>query len=759
MGSKVKSSRQVVLYIKSMLLFISISIFLTGCYEEEFHTVVKDNFGHGFTVTAFRDLNGEVQVVTKPTMEQLYDRLSSKPYVYDITDNGTEKTMMLRGVPKFNYRIIDHNRISYHFEIPVYTGTTQYPYLGTGNIVSEFYIVEIDQANVYAEAVAGNEGAGKTAIIVNFKKTKNNNLVYVNTKTESVVKPELGQLVLGYFPLPDNGIIPANNGDNILVMELNPYGLVNNYGITKAKVYVPSLTVKAEYMPKQIDAADRAHSYVTVAEPVSKGNKLVYTIFAPGNWIETPAFANAKLGYTSFSSDGLVPLGASMIAIAEVDANDKVQRFGTAVTHKKVAGQLTVTATDPRGEGNNDHTIITIAEKIEQGNSLVYSNYRNHPLPIIYKNQVGFYIVLPNNGLIPAKHGDLIVVEEIDPHGRVIRVGHTNAVVVDSEDETQLASGLTVSSFSAFDFHTRIVVDEVAGRGNRFVYKNYNKSQVEIPYVGDLLSDYVDLIPLIKASHDDRIAVAEVDATGKVVRFGQTTARVTMTSFNLPPIIPPIITPIILMPISDQMNDEGEYVELTVTATVGSTRSPVYSASGLPNGLSINSGNGTISGTLAYNNASATVTSAVYNVTVNVSTPTEISSQSFDWVIHNVDTTPTLTVIGHSPDPITGDVNIMSGLLDFLEIELRANDQDGDRVDYIRFGHSHSSDHNQFFEDLPPGLQFDPVTQKITGRPMSSVSAGTHYVILIVIKDNTPHPTAEYLDIATLMIVWTIVDD
>ncbi len=209
--------------------------------------------------------------------------------------------------------------------------------------------------------------------------------------------------------------------------------------------------------------------------------------------------------------------------------------------------------------------------------------------------------------------------------------------------------------------------------------------------------------------------------------------------------------------IADQISNEGEPVQLVLSATIPPNSFPQFTANGLPNGLSIDNNSGVISGMLSYDNVSATVTSAVYNVTVHVSTSLESTSQSFTWTIYNVDTTPKLTVLGHTPDPITGEIFITTKISDLFEIQLDARDEDGDEVDYVHFEHSHSTDLSSHDYGLPYGLTFDPNTQKIIGQPQSLIQPGSYYMIIIFVKDSTLHPSGlEYMDMANVVIKWTI---
>ncbi|MFC5404810.1 S-layer homology domain-containing protein, partial [Cohnella soli] len=95
------------------------------------------------------------------------------------------------------------------------------------------------------------------------------------------------------------------------------------------------------------------------------------------------------------------------------------------------------------------------------------------------------------------------------------------------------AGGLTITSSdpsgSANDGKTRITVTPAADGAHRLVYFNFGSDPVDVPNVGDTLSNYLNVPSdrMILAANGDKIGIAEVDAQGRVVRFGQTTAIVT----------------------------------------------------------------------------------------------------------------------------------------------------------------------------------------------------------------------------------------
>ncbi|MFC3803947.1 S-layer homology domain-containing protein [Cohnella sp. GCM10012308] len=94
------------------------------------------------------------------------------------------------------------------------------------------------------------------------------------------------------------------------------------------------------------------------------------------------------------------------------------------------------------------------------------------------------------------------------------------------------AGGLTVTatdpSGAANDGKTMVTVTPLAGENHRLVYFNFGSGTVEVPNVGDTLSGYSNVPSdrMIPAANGDKLGIAEVDAQGQVVRFGQAAAIV-----------------------------------------------------------------------------------------------------------------------------------------------------------------------------------------------------------------------------------------
>ncbi|MEK0316995.1 S-layer homology domain-containing protein [Cohnella sp. 56] len=186
-------------------------------------------------------------------------------------------------------------------------------------------------------------------------------------------------------------------------------------------------------------AANDGKTKLTVSEKVSEGYKLVYRNFGSGN-VEVPNVGEKLTGYSELPESGLVAAAnGDKIAVAEVDADGKAQRFGqtTAVVVAEPpappvpATGLNVTASDPSGATNDGKTKLTVAEKVSDGYKLVYRNFGggNVEVPNVGEKLTG-YSELPESGLVTAANGDKIAVAEVDADGKATRFGQTTAVVV-----------------------------------------------------------------------------------------------------------------------------------------------------------------------------------------------------------------------------------------------------------------------------------------------------------------------------------------
>lgn len=83
-------------------------------------------------------------------------------------------------------------------------------------------------------------------------------------------------------------------------------------------------------------------------------------------------------------------------------------------------------------------------------------------------------------------------------------------------------------SGSANNGYTQITVIPALAEGHKLFYKNFGAGSIVVPNVGDVLTGYtlVGSEGLVPAANGDTIGIAEVDADGKVVKYGRATAAV-----------------------------------------------------------------------------------------------------------------------------------------------------------------------------------------------------------------------------------------
>lgn len=372
---------------------------------------------------------------------------------------------------------------------------------------------------------------GKTKIVS--KAAEGNKLMYVNFGEGPVQEPGRGDTLAGYQELPENGIIAAKPGDRIGLVEIGPDGQVIKYGATAA-VVVPEKAAKNLPVVSTDPTGEGTDGYTKVATAagitVAQGNKLVYLNAGVGT-VAVPEAGAVLSGYTDMPASGMIEAAeGDYIGIAEVDGAGRVVRFGTtkAVVEAEAAAKgLTASASDPAGEGTDGKTKLATGTAADEGNTLVYLNFGQGA---VRKPNVGDtlngYATLPADGVVPADNGDLIGIAEVDATGKVVRFGVTTAVTHANAAAQALEVTASDPQGSANDGKTKLRAQAAAD--NKLVYVNYGSAQVIVPNTGEILAGYVELPKdgLVRAAHGDHIAVAELDASGRVVRFGYADAIV-----------------------------------------------------------------------------------------------------------------------------------------------------------------------------------------------------------------------------------------
>ena len=148
-----------------------------------------------------------------------------------------------------------------------------------------------------------------------------------------------------------------------------------------------------------------------------------------------------------------------------------------------------------------------------------------------------------------------------------------------------------------------------------------------------------------------------------------------------------------ISPPGDQTSDEKDTISLQIVASDPDTNDTLtYSASNLPDGLSINETTGLISGTLSYSSAGQNT------VTVSVSDGSSSVSIVFTWTVSNVNRWPVITTPGNQ----TSDEN------DTISLQIVASDPDTN--DTLTYSSS----------TLPDGLSINSNTGLISGT-LSSI--------------------------------------
>jgi hypothetical protein len=172
-----------------------------------------------------------------------------------------------------------------------------------------------------------------------------------------------------------------------------------------------------------------------------------------------------------------------------------------------------------------------------------------------------------------------------------------------------------------------------------------------------------------------------------------------------------INSPITLVAIGTLQNNEGDIVSFHVKAsdsTSGATLS--YAQTGLPNGLSLNSSSGLISGTIA---AGTGDSGGVYSPTSTVTDGTAVASESFSWNVN-------------SPISLVPIDTLQNNEGDVVSFHVKASDStSGATLSYAQTG-------------LPNGLSLNSSTGLISGTiAAGSADGGGAFAPTITVSDGT----------------------
>ncbi len=155
----------------------------------------------------------------------------------------------------------------------------------------------------------------------------------------------------------------------------------------------------------------------------------------------------------------------------------------------------------------------------------------------------------------------------------------------------------------------------------------------------------------------------------------------------------------------NQSSSEGQVINLQLSASDPDGDAVTWSATGLPPGLSVNSGTGRITGTIGFDGA------GTHNVRVTASDGNLTGIADFTWTVANTNRAPSLTNPGNQSS-VEGQV---------ISLQLSATDPDNNNLTFSATG-------------LPPGLSVNN-TGRITGT-IGFNGAGTHNAS-VTVSDGT----------------------
>ncbi len=168
----------------------------------------------------------------------------------------------------------------------------------------------------------------------------------------------------------------------------------------------------------------------------------------------------------------------------------------------------------------------------------------------------------------------------------------------------------------------------------------------------------------------------------------------------------------------DQTNNDGDVVSLQIVADDNLGDALSYTATGLPDGLSINASTGLISGTIA----PAADADGPYVTTVTATGGGASNSQTFNWTVNN-------------PIAISPPLDQSNALGDVVSVPVSATTATGDTLTYSA-------------TSLPPGVSINSSTGLISGTIANTASITTPYEVTVTVNDGAISASSSF--------VWTV---
>ena len=164
--------------------------------------------------------------------------------------------------------------------------------------------------------------------------------------------------------------------------------------------------------------------------------------------------------------------------------------------------------------------------------------------------------------------------------------------------------------------------------------------------------------------------------------------------------------------INDQTNIIEDPVSLQVTASDDDGDTLLYTASGLPAGLSIDLSSGLIAGTIT----SGADLNSPYTVTVTVTdngSPQEGANTFFNWTVNAINIAPTITSI----------IDQTNTVADLISLQVTASDSDGNRSATVPLACLQAFDHRPFrahFRNITMGADLSSPYRSPSPSPMTA---------------------------------------